>query len=529
MRLSAGVVLVAALSLLTTRGASADEEIYSPHEAPRVEKHVIDMHDVVFGVQGRYLQGGVAEFQDLSQFGDVDGPLPEADPDHVGSVPEGWVQAGGYLLPEPVAKGEKEVSPNATEAWEDIEGNQYPRKHTVFLNFAGATLAYGGVDNSAENRSSLAKNGPYPSWGSSEASALAVIQSVVGDMAPFGIRVVYEKRPSKTIPYTMAMVGGSWTDTNLDSPAGGVASSVDCEARNQRHIVYAFGQAASSVVSQELAHAWGLDHIYGSDMIMSYQGFGNKDFATTCRDLCEEGCQGANTIGCREIHEKYCGVDSEQQNDTAELNFVFGGNEPDTQPPTVAILKPADGEVYEPGVNLSLAGEVHDDYGGVGWKLMIEKDGELVFDEVDYDRALSWDLNNLPEGTYKIILEAEDHADHVVQDVVTIYVTSDGEPPETTGTTGDPTTDPTTDATTDDPTDGSTTAGTTGDDTSGDPTGVDPTAGPGTTDGGSDTVTAGMMDEDEGCGCRARGPGDALAAPGLLLLALGLRRRRRTT
>ena len=43
-------------------------------------------------------------------------------------------------------------------AWEDIEGNQYPRKHTLFLNFNGGVLQ-NGADNSAENQSMLALAG----------------------------------------------------------------------------------------------------------------------------------------------------------------------------------------------------------------------------------------------------------------------------------------------------------------------------------------------------------------------------------
>ena len=39
----------------------------------------------------------------------------------------------------------------------------------------------------------------------------------------YGINVVYLERPNKTVPYTMEMIGGDWTDTNIDSPAGGVA------------------------------------------------------------------------------------------------------------------------------------------------------------------------------------------------------------------------------------------------------------------------------------------------------------------
>ncbi|HEY0138486.1 MAG TPA: Ig-like domain-containing protein, partial [Nannocystis sp.] len=392
-------------------------------------------------------------------------------------------------------------------AWEDIEGNQYPRKHTLYLNFNGGVL-YGGEDNSAEDKSALARAGqPYPGWNKAESTALAVIQRVKEDMATLGVRVAYDKRPNKTVPYTMAMVSGDWTDVNIDSPAGGVAPGTDCEARGQRHVVYVFDNQASTV-GQEAAHSWGLDHTLGGDRIMSYQFGTNKHFGDNCQALCEEACQGKGSIGCRLIHEKYCGVDSEQQNDLAELSFIFGGNEPDTEPPTVKITNPPDGTVLAVGESTQLVGEVHDNYGGVGWKLTIVVDGEVKLDQVDYDRALSWSLQKLPAGVYEITLEAEDHADHIVRDTITITV----------GNPAPPDTD----------TDGT---GTGSDSNSGSDSGDTPTTsdtddsagtGGGETDAGSDASGEGSdtSSEDDGGGCRissgSQGP------LGLLVPVLGL-------
>src|SRR5690606_22600092 len=142
-----------------------------------------------------------------------------------------------------------------------------------------------------------------------------------------------------------------------------------------------------------------------------------KHFGDNCQALCEAQCQGPGSIGCRLIHEIYCGVGSEQQNDLAELAKIFGGTEPDTEAPQVDIVFP-EGDLVEvpPGTDMEIKGEVHDNYGGVGWKLVVHKDGELVFDQVDYDRLSRWFFTKLPEGTYEVVLEAEDHADHVVQD-----------------------------------------------------------------------------------------------------------------
>ena len=139
-----------------------------------------------------------------------------------GRTPEGWVQRGSVVLPAPVASGELAVDPDVAHGMQIIPGNEYPRKHTLFLNFNGGML-YAGKDNSAEDKSSLARQGIYPAYEGTEQKALSVIQAVTEDVAAYGITVTYLERPNKTVPYTMEMIGGDWTDTNIESPAGGVA------------------------------------------------------------------------------------------------------------------------------------------------------------------------------------------------------------------------------------------------------------------------------------------------------------------
>ncbi|MFY0535138.1 hypothetical protein [Nannocystis pusilla] len=343
------------------------------------------------------------------------------------------MQIGEVVQRREIAEGRKQIDPKPLPAWEDIEGNQYPRKGTVFLNFNGGMLK-AGDDNSAENKSTLARhNHAYPVFNGSEATALTLIQAVQQDLETLGVRVLYLNRPSKTVPYTMAMVGGSWSDTNISDPAGGVAPGTDCEDRDQRNVVYAF-DSNSATISQEIAHAWGLDHTLGSDRIMSYQAGNNKHFGDNCQALCEEQCQGPGTIGCRLIHEVYCGEDSEQQNDLAELNKIFGTPEEDTEPPTVNILPDGDVIELEVGANIEVKADIHDNYGGVGWRIKVSRDGEVALDAVDYEKVGAWYFANLEAGTYEVVLEAEDHAEHVVQDKLTILVGTPGPP---TGSGGD--------------------------------------------------------------------------------------------
>jgi len=432
--------------------AAADGERYDPYARMPAGAHRYDMGEVL-RARGEFVAAPVQQ-PDLAQLDALPVSARQSEPLAPGVLPEGWVQIGEVVQRREIAEGRKQIDPKPLPAWEDIEGNQYPRKGTVFLNFNGGELR-AGDDNSAENKSTLARhNHKYPVFNGSEATALTLIQAVAQDLETLGVRVLYLERPSKTVPYTMAMVGGSWSDTNIGDPAGGVAPGTDCEDRDQRNVVYAF-DSSSATISQEVAHAWGLDHTLGSDRIMSYQAGNNKHFGDNCQPLCEEQCQGPGTIGCRLIHEVYCDVGSEAQNDLAELNKIFGTPEPDTEPPTVNIAEPEGDMVELPvGSDVQVKADIHDNYGGVGWKLTVTKDGEVVFDEVDYEKRGAWFFGKMPAGTYTVVLEAEDHAEHVVQDKLTILVTSEDAPTTSesesaTGTGGD--TEDTSDGDTEDP------------------------------------------------------------------------------
>ena len=281
---------------------------------------------------------------------------------------------------------------------------------------------------------------------------MSIIQAVQNDLASYGVNVIYDFRPRKVVPYTMEMIGGSWTDTNIDSPAGGVAPGADCGALGQRHVVYTFSNGGSSVgaantASQEAGHAWGLDHTFNCNSVMSYCSTGDSSFQTTCDGLCEAQCQGPNSAGCRLTHEMFCGEGNDQQNDHEEMTWIFGGNEPDMEPPSALLVSPMEEEVeIEEGGSVNIRAEVDDNYGGFGWKFVITKDGETIHDEPDYDRDVdenyhaALNLVGLEVGVYTVTIEVEDQFEHVATDMVTIYVGgatgNDEGGAETSGTDG---------------------------------------------------------------------------------------------
>ncbi|MBL4683975.1 MAG: hypothetical protein JKY37_05255 [Nannocystaceae bacterium] len=316
-----------------------------------------------------------------------------------------------------------------------------PWRHTLFVQFQGASLTWvpsPDDENAALGRSFLAKfeGTELPPYDGDAMDRAAVLEAVRAHLAGVGVRVV-DERPQPWVPYTMAVVGGQWDDTAVTSVVRGSAPNVDCERFNPRHIVFAFVGSdeptvqQATTVSQEAGHAWGLDHVLGEGLVMSYDFAALvSGFSDGCAPLCEEACQGPGSVHCQDVHAQFCGAG--MQDSVAELMHTFGSDEPDGQPPSVEFLAPADGAVLAPGSDLEVSVVVTDNYGGVGWHFMLLRDGVEVAAQTAFDRETLWPLATLPEGSYEVRVIAEDHADNVTTAAVFIEVgelaASTGEP-----------------------------------------------------------------------------------------------------
>jgi len=449
------------------------------------------------------------------------------------ALPDGLVQVGGMVVPQAMLDGAAMVpdagaaltdrpgpaagGPDLSEIcafpdevppgiydYDHRPGGETPRFHTVYLNFNGVPEGlYTGAENSAENRSNIARSGhPYPVYGGGEEKAIAAAQAVAADFEDWAVRVVYLERPPKVLPYTMVMVGGHSSDTTA-GPSGGVAP-LDCEDFGQRNVCYAFQNGApatqqANVISQEIGHTLGLGHTSASDSVMAAgyamtQG-GDLGFNETCAPTIQVQGQAAACTGVNRCH---CGV-PDQQHDWQTLSTTFAPAGVDTTPPTLTLLTPADGEVFQVDDTIRVEFDPWDDVGGYGWGLRIaDEAGTPLLDQVDYERAMIFDLVGLPPGTYALTGYIQDHADHVVTHAITITVEGEDGLDDTAG---DETQGPGTD-------DGAMTTG--AGDASGDATGGDP----------------GLDDDAEGCGCVTRSPRAPAPALAVLLVLLGLRRRR---
>jgi len=464
--------------------------------------------------------------QRLVDDGEPAGPVAD-------SLPEGLVQVGGMVVPEAMldqpsrgagaAEGGSLVADDDPQAGgpnlEDIcafpdavpagvydydhrPGGETPRFHTVYLNFTGGVLNT-GAENSAENLSNIARSGHmFPVYGGGEERAIAAAQAVANDFEDWAVRVVYLERPPKVLPYTMVMIGGSWSDTTA-GPSGGVAP-LDCEDFGQRNVCYAFQNGSpattqANVISQEVGHTLGLGHTTAADSVMAF-GYdvtnpGDLGFHDGCVPIIQVAGQSAACVGVNKCH---CGV-GEEQDDKATFFATFAPAGVDVVEPTISVLQPPDGAVYQEGETVRVEFEPWDDVGGYGWKLLLENEaGEVLLDAVDYDRAMIFDLTGLPPGVYTITGYIQDHADHVVTDSVTITVEGEASLDESGS-------------------EGSSTG-------AGESTGTSEGSG-----GSEDTGGSGLDTEaDDGCACQSgRDPARSAGWLWALLGLLGLSRRRR--
>lgn len=175
----------------------------------------------------------------------------------------------------------------------------------------------------------------------------AVVECVKELYAPYNV-VITDVDPGPETLHSEAIVAG-WGDEIGRPDVGGIApGGASCSPINNAiTFTFANGFGANafsicSVIGQETAHAFGLDHVFHCGSPMTYLG-------ASC------GRQWFRNVGlpCGEWQERACECTGQEQNDHVVLRSVFGdGTAP--PPPTATLNTPADGTEVQPGFFISI-------------------------------------------------------------------------------------------------------------------------------------------------------------------------------
>nr|MCH9679835.1 hypothetical protein [Deltaproteobacteria bacterium] len=223
---------------------------------------------------------------------------------------------------------------------------------------------------------------------------------------------------------------------------------------------------------------------------------------------------------CNAVHTNFCNFG--WQNSHQEMLFLFGPSVPDTAPPGVTIINPANGATIDGG-NVDLVISLVDDQTPAVITTDVVLTSPALPGPVETGGAyaspgeLSFPIEGLPDGEYTVQVDIEDESDNPASDQITFTVI--GNPPAGNddgaadgGSGGNGGTDGG-DGPGDGPADGSGTAAGDGSGGGSDPGVVDPDP----TNGGT-----------QGCDCTTGSGGQLpLSMSGLFALLLVTRRRRR--
>ncbi|MCY1054185.1 Ig-like domain-containing protein [Nannocystis sp. SCPEA4] len=449
--------------------------------------------------------------------------------------------------PEPTAWRAAPLPPPASQATTRLKANVpataagQAQTNVFFLNYDGVTLKHTGKDDAKQDETAFAEfEANYKPYGEGNKRA-ASMQAVKADWAAYKV-VITDERPQEG-EYTMCVN----SPTNVFG--GGVlgVAMLDCEdAKVASNVVLAFHSAKdqysastqATTMSQEIAHAYGLEHVNEPNDVMNpYNAGGDPSFRDECLKL-----DPKTPVRCGDQHKQFC---DKGQNSHQELMWLFGSSEPDPEPPTVAITGPQDGQEFVAPATVTITVEASDNVGVA--------QVDLYVDGVNQNAPLTvppyeWKDAMFPAGTFCLTAEARDEEPNIVMsEPVCFTVIEQSEPGGSTGeepggTSGAPMPgDPGTE-TGSEPQGGETTgAPETGGDSEGEGEG-DSEGDSDSGDAGGDSTAGGPVtppgplfppgwphgddDDDSGCGCTQE-PSPGAAGLVVLLGAFAARRRRR--
>ena len=394
----------------------------------------------------------------------------------------------------------------------------------LFVNFDGPFINSGCGNDSRNDCSTIFGGTQFSPSPADAATRAAVIQATREDVADFGVIVVAE-RPPEGNSYAMVVVGLPPGDVGN---VGGVAPGIDCGNNNPNITSFSFLVTASAnvqatVIHQEAAHTWGLEHVDDptDNLFPSAGGTLDPKYNDVCSRIVANTDLDPTSSSCNQIHTLFC--EPNFQNSYQEMLALFGPTIPDQTPPTVTIDDPLDGTTldYEAAFDLTIT--LDDDRRPQVMQTIIYFDDVMATTTSLIDATHTFGIpggdapagHGLSNGPHTITVEITDESGNPASDEITIVIEGnpagdDGGVDETGGDDGDGTDGP-------DDGDGDEEEEEDDDDESG---------GDGSGDAGN------QMDDGtaSGCSCRTtarhRREGPAAAWALLALVSLGLRRRR---
>lgn len=393
----------------------------------------------------------------------------------------------------------------------DVQGS-FNTPTVLFVNFDGPFMNGGCGDDSRQDCTTIFPNTQFNPHPGDAATRAAVIQATREDVVDFGIIVVGERPPAGN-PYAMVVSGVP--NGGAPNGIGGVAPVIDCANNDPNQTSFNFlvndsANIQATVIHQEAAHTWGLEHIDDAtdNLFPSAGGVSDPKYQDACSRVVADVQLNPTGAYCNGVHTMFC--ESNFQNSYQEMLALFGPPIPDESAPTVVIDSPTAGEQLDYTANFDLIITLDDD------RRPQVLATQIYFDDVEaaagsfVNSTLTFPVNGgdppmghgLANGMHTIRVDITDEGGNPASASVAFEIVGspvDGNEDET---------------------------GAGSSDSGGSDDGAEPSTG-GSEGSGVIPEDPGLGgDEDEGCGCRTPstplGPGAGL----LVLLALGLRRRR---
>jgi hypothetical protein len=296
----------------------------------------------------------------------------------------------------------------------------------LYVNFDGGVLLDGCGNEAHYNCSTLASLfdgyvGPFPG---NETQRISILQATREALADFGVRVVVD-RPPDDVDYTMVMYG----DLGAQDFAG-IAPYIDCEDihRNDTSFTGAFdtSNTGSTVILQEAAHTWGLEHVDAEfDILNPFKSSGiRQSFTDACERIVANTDLQPTPGSCNQVHTMFC--ESGYQNSWQEMRWLFGPPIPDTTAPELEITSPLPGEVFVLPATIPLVGDITDDLDPQFYHIEIYADGapEPVYDSDNIKLELL--IENPAAGEIELRIVITDEAGNQDEETIAFEILPEG-------------------------------------------------------------------------------------------------------